>query len=182
MLKHNGHHAEGSGYADGRLESAPSECSSELLEQIAARCDIPIDKAAEIFEMVEEHIGAVRIAQTSGFREQKSFALMVFRGFRICAAARSPKLQAFAFQCLMLVLGRGEDLGVNTPTELARKLGVTKQNVNHLVCQLRDVLPEGASRLPEDKGQRTLEQRRKFRDERERQETVRIERTKVKAA
>lgn len=184
MSKHNGHTVpsplEGSNYADGRLESAPSEDAGELLTQMAARADISLEKAAELYELVEEHVGAIRISAQTGHSNEKAFALMVFRGLRICAAGRSSKLQAFAMKCLMLVLGRGEDLGVSTPTELARKLKITKQNVDRIVCQLRDVLPEGGTdkRLPEARGQRTVAQRDAFRRERERQEAERMQRTK----
>ncbi len=69
--------------------------------------------------------------------------------------------------------------GIDSSTKLARKLGVTKADVNKFVCMFRDIVPEGMASLPPTAGQRKDSARATFAKTRQMQESMRAMKTRV---
>jgi hypothetical protein len=141
-----------------------------FLDEMSARYDLPVERAAEIIEDVEEHLAGRFQAETAS----TDFMRMFRDGVGIVISARTWRQQGHLLRCLLLALRWHHLLdGVSTPTELARRLGMTKANTDKFYCMFRDSLPDGLKVLPAAPGQRDEQTRAGFADIRRQQEKQR---------
>jgi hypothetical protein len=174
MEKHNGHRAanpqDGSDYADGKLEQAPGADDSAFVAMLCGRFDLEPSTATEIYEEVWEHLGGA-IPKTVGEAGGSSHLIKAIRqAVYFCFLGRTHKQICFRLGCLSLSLNMGDCFGVETAAALGVMFGFTKADATNYVVKFRAILKDGAGEMPPMPGQRTSEQRNKFRRKRKEQE------------
>lgn len=174
-MTRNGHsiynESDPSAFSDHERTSIAQEDSGSIVTMIASRYDLTEEEATTLVAEIQEAFGGADAPEDSGIK----FVRIVRRGLReIMVTTTNARQRADKLAYLILALGWTDLLdGVHTPTELGKRLGLTKANADKFVNLFRDIVNDGSAPLPTSGGQRKEEHRAKFTQKRQEQESQR---------
>ena len=142
------------GFVNGALTVLQHEGAGDFFGRMAARHGIPIETIADIIEEVQEF---APITRANGHTGVVSNGLSVVkRGLRVVIeTSKDNKELGEKLWYFVFAMGWYDCVGeIDSCTVLARKLKLTKANINKFANNFRDFLPDRRGSLPDKPGQR----------------------------
>ena len=140
-----------------------------MITRLAARHGLTFEAMADLVSEIQEGTAVSN-------RQAPSTMLlrMVKRGYRVIIDSRTNEELAIKAWCFALSMGWYDVIdGIQSCTELGRKLKLTKADINKFAVLFRDVIPDGLASMPPTAGQRNDGARVKFGRLRHKQEEMR---------
>ena len=129
-------------------------------ERFCREFGVNMETSLEMMAYIANHLGA-----TSGGAAIGGVTELMKNCWLVISRKKLGRPMAIAVDCWAMAMAWNTLLGVDEDAELAKRWGVSKQNITKQVNLFRDVIPPGMSQLPDRPGERTNETRWKFQRE-----------------
>lgn len=153
-------------FADGEITTIAHD---DLVTVVSARTGLSNAESADLIAEINEQLPSNGESQTLKMHR------FLKRGARKIIDSRTSREAVIKMWAFCYAMGWFDVIdGLDTCTKLAKKLGLTKADVNKHVCMFRDQVGDGMDSVPHTSGQRDNKARATFALKRMEQERVRM--------